>query len=80
LAARKSYENEETRSRPRGPHVERVFDVTFAVEPWRRYVAHRIAEPERFLPPPGWTSAFPTYDTDGTWFGGARTWIAMSFR
>jgi hypothetical protein len=48
-----------------GPRVERALDVTFAIEPWGRYLAHRIAEPERFLPPPGWTSAFPTYDADG---------------
>ncbi len=42
--------------------VERAFDVTFEAESWRRYVDHRIAEPARFLPPPGWTSAFPTYE------------------
>jgi len=46
----------------RGPVIERAFDVTFALEGWQRYIAHRVAEPERFLPPPGWTSAFPTYD------------------
>jgi hypothetical protein len=46
----------------RGPHIERAFEVTFEAETWKRYIAHRIAEPERFLPPPGWTSAFPTYE------------------
>src|ERR1035438_2511191 len=46
----------------RGPVIEHAFDVTFALEGWQRYIAHRLAEPERFLPPPGWTSAFPTYD------------------
>jgi len=45
----------------RGPRIDRAFDVTFPPEPWQCYIAHRIAEPERFLPPPGWTSAFPTY-------------------
>ncbi len=46
------------------PHDARPFEVTFAPEEWRRYVAHRLAEPERFLPPPGWVSAFATYDGD----------------
>ncbi len=41
------------------------FSVTLAVDSWQRYVAHRIAEPHRFLPPAGWRSAFPTYDGDG---------------
>jgi hypothetical protein len=44
-----------------GRRLDRAFDVTFAVESWNRYIAHRAAEPDRFLPPPGWTSAFPTY-------------------
>jgi hypothetical protein len=47
-----------------GPAVERAFDVTFALEPWNRYIEHRTADPGRFLPPPGWTSAFPTYGGD----------------
>lgn len=47
-----------------GPRIDRAFDVTFAEELWNRYIAHRAAEPERFLPPPGWTSAFPTYGVD----------------
>lgn len=38
------------------------FGVTLAVESWRAYLAHRVAEPARFLPPPNWTSAFPDYD------------------
>jgi hypothetical protein len=46
------------------PRVERAFDVTFAAESWSSYIAHRTAEPDRFLPPPGWTSAFPTYGGD----------------
>ena len=45
-----------------GATVESPFDISFEAENWLRYVAHRIAEPERFLPPAGWTSAFPTYD------------------
>ncbi len=44
-----------------GELVGPAFEVTFTIETWKRYIAHRIAEPERFLPPPGWTSAFPTY-------------------
>jgi hypothetical protein len=48
----------------RSPVVERAFEVTFAPAGWQRYIAHRVAEPERFLPPPGWASAFPTYDED----------------
>lgn len=47
-----------------GLHVDRAYRVTFAGEIWERYIAHRIAEPQRFLPPPGWTSAFPTYGDD----------------
>ncbi len=47
-----------------GPSVERAFEVTFTDEAWNRYIAHRTAEPNRFLPPPGWTSAFPTYGAD----------------
>jgi hypothetical protein len=47
-----------------GIHVERPFGVTFELGSWNRYMAHRRAEPDRFLPPPGWTSAFPTYGTD----------------
>ncbi len=47
-----------------GPKVDRAFDVTFADEPWKQYMAHRLAEPARFMPPPGWTSAFPSYDGD----------------
>lgn len=47
-----------------GPKIERAFDVTFAADAWSRYIGHRIAEPARFLPPLGWSSAFPTYDTD----------------
>ena len=37
------------------------FTVTFARESWLAYAAHRAAEPARFLPPPDWTSAFPSY-------------------
>jgi hypothetical protein len=48
------------------PRIDRAFEVTFAAEPWQRYLAHRIAEPERFLPPPNWTSAFPTYGSGGS--------------
>jgi hypothetical protein len=47
-----------------GLPVERPFDVTFAAESWSRYLTHRLAEPARFLPPPGWTSEFPTYGGD----------------
>jgi hypothetical protein len=39
-----------------------VFAVTFGPQPWQRYLDHRVAEPQRFRPPPEWTSAFPTYD------------------
>jgi hypothetical protein len=45
----------------RGPAVTRAFEVTFGVDDWNRYLAHRRSEPNRFLPPPGWTSAFPSY-------------------
>ena len=45
-----------------GALADAPFAVSFEAENWTRYLAHRIAEPERFLPPPGWTSAFPTYD------------------
>ncbi len=38
-----------------------TFVVTFADAAWNAYIAHRAAEPARFLPPPGWTSAFPAY-------------------
>jgi hypothetical protein len=44
-----------------GPRLDQPFEVTFAADDWQRYLAHRKAEPARFLPPPGWTSAFPTY-------------------
>ena len=44
-----------------GPRINDPFRVTFEVAAWRGYLAHRVAEPHRFLPPPGWTSAFPTY-------------------
>jgi hypothetical protein len=44
-----------------GPRIGRAYDVTFAVSPWERYLAHRRAEPDRFLPPPGWQSAFRSY-------------------
>jgi hypothetical protein len=47
-----------------GFRIERAFEVTFDAESWTRYIAHRAAEPGRFLPPPGWTSAFPTYGAD----------------
>jgi len=43
------------------PRVDRALEVTFASENWDRYLAHRRAEPGRFLPPPGWRSAFPAY-------------------
>ncbi len=46
------------------PHDARPFEITFLPQEWRRYVAHRRDEPERFLPPPGWVSAFATYDGD----------------
>ena len=46
-------------------HVDEPFAVTFEPEAWRRYVAHRRAEPERFLPGPGWRSAFETYGDSG---------------
>jgi len=36
-----------------------AFDVTFLLDHWERYVAHRRDEPRRFVPPPGWTSAYP---------------------
>jgi len=49
----------------RGRDVNRAFDVTFGVDDWKRYLAHRRNEPNRFLPPPGWTSAFPSYGGDG---------------
>jgi hypothetical protein len=48
-----------------GPRIESAFSVTFPVGFWNVYLAHRVAEPARFLPPPGWTSAFPTYGADG---------------
>ena len=47
-----------------GARLERVYDVTFVATSWNRYVAHRRDEPDRFLPPPGWTSAFPRYGGD----------------
>ena len=45
------------------PRIERAISVTFEAQTWQRYVAHRIAEPDRFLPPPGWRSAFPNYES-----------------
>jgi hypothetical protein len=48
----------------RGPRVDRAFALTFDAASWEAYLAHRRAEPQRFLPPPGWTSAFPTYDVE----------------
>jgi hypothetical protein len=50
----------------RGPalHHNRAFNVTFDIDDWHRYLAHRRSEPHRFLPPPGWSSAFPRYDDD----------------
>jgi len=36
-----------------------IFQVTFLPAAWAGYVAHRRDEPERFVPPPGWTSAYP---------------------
>lgn len=45
--------------------VGQPFAVTFEPEAWGRYVAHRRAEPERFLPAPGWRSAFETYGDPG---------------
>ena len=42
--------------------VDRAFDVTFDAESWHQYMTHRLAEPGRFLPPPGWRSAYQTYD------------------
>ena len=33
------------------------FDVRIAENEWTAYVAHRRADPERFLPPPNWTRA-----------------------
>jgi hypothetical protein len=47
------------------PVVVEPFTVRFANDEWERYVAHRVAEPKRFLPPPGWKSAFGTYDEEG---------------
>jgi|GEM_PF-3206948 len=36
-----------------------TFQVMFHPAAWARYFAHRRGEPERFVPPPGWTSAYP---------------------
>jgi hypothetical protein len=47
-----------------GGAVEHPYTVAFPFESWERYLAHRRAEPERFLPPPGWASAFPTYGSE----------------
>jgi len=41
-----------------------AFVVRFEPGIWGRYVEHRIAEPERFLPPPDWRSAFPSYEAE----------------
>ena len=46
------------------PRDDTPFTITFEPEGWRIYTAHRLAEPARFLPPPGWTSAFSSYDAD----------------
>ncbi len=48
-----------------GTHVDEAFTVTFEPAEWGRYVAHRRAQPERFLPGPGWRSAFETYGDSG---------------
>jgi hypothetical protein len=41
------------------------FGVTIEHDEWRRYVEHRLAQPKRFMPPPGWTSPFETYGDAG---------------
>lgn len=46
-----------------GPPVERAFSVTLSRGSWQAYLDHRRAEPDRFLPPPGWTSPFPSYES-----------------
>jgi hypothetical protein len=47
-----------------GPAATHAFTVTFATDDWIEYLAHRRNDPSRFLPPPGWSSAFPRYDGD----------------
>lgn len=44
------------------PASDEPFRVGFTSGEWQLYVAHRHAEPERFLPPAGWTSEYPGYD------------------
>jgi hypothetical protein len=41
------------------------FGVRIEPDEWRRYVEHRLAQPQRFMPPPGWISAFETYGDAG---------------
>jgi len=44
--------------------IAEPYGVVFDEPSWRAYVDHRREDPERFLPPAGWTSAFPTYGDD----------------
>ena len=39
--------------------IAQTFALSMAADEWARYLAHRRADPQRFLPPPGWTSAYP---------------------
>ena len=39
--------------------IAQTFALSFAADEWARYLAHRRADPQRFLPPAGWTSAYP---------------------
>lgn len=41
-----------------GPLMADPFTVRFDQQSWQRYVAHRAAEPKRFLPPDDWQSAW----------------------
>jgi hypothetical protein len=41
------------------PAGREAFSVSFAFADWQQYLDHRLAEPQRFLPPPDWQSAWP---------------------
>ncbi len=47
-----------------GPAIDSPFAVTLDPLLWRNYLEHRSSDPERFLPPKGWVSAFPAYGND----------------
>jgi hypothetical protein len=44
------------------PSPDRAFEVSFDRDGWATYLAHRLEEPARFLPPAAWSSAFPRFD------------------